>query len=295
MKGQDVRAEAAKARYFSGFDRPTPPLHMIRTFLLGLLLAFPALASAWGQQGHRIVGHLAAAELNPRAGAEVARLLAGEADPTLAGVANWADELRDRDGIAYDPERSKQTTRWHFINFPRGQCQYAPPRDCPGGNCIIAAINRNFLVVSDRKRSDAERREALKFLVHFVGDVHQPLHAGDRPDKGGNEFQVSYRREGWNLHSTWDSLIIRERGLDPVLYASTLRRQPPLPRDPTRSSQTPALDWALESCRIVAHGTLYPSKHVIDDAYLDLHRPLVEQRLRQAGSRLAARLNYAWK
>ena len=88
MKGRDARAAAAKARYFSGFARPTPPLHMIRTALLGLLLAFPALASAWGQQGHRIVGHLAAAELSPRATAEVARLLAGEADPTLAGVAN---------------------------------------------------------------------------------------------------------------------------------------------------------------------------------------------------------------
>lgn len=263
---------------------------MHRTVLLGLLLAFPALASALGQQGHRIVGHLAAAELTPRAKAEVARLLAGEADPTLAGVANWADDLRDN-----DPERSKQTFRWHFINFPRGQCQYAPPRDCPGGNCIIASINRNFLVVSDRKRPDAERREALKFLVHFVGDVHQPLHAGDRPDKGGNDFQVSYKREGWNLHSVWDSLIVRERRLDPALYAWTLRRQPSLPHDPTRSSQTPALDWALESCRIVAQGALYPSKHVIDDAYLAAHRPLVEQRLRQAGSRLAAMLNYALK
>ena len=268
---------------------------MIRTLLLGLLLAFPALASAWGQQGHRIVGHLAAAELSPRARAEVARLLAGEADPTLAGVANWADDLRDSDSPIFDPVRSKQTSRWHFINFPRGQCQYAPPRDCPGGNCIIAAINRNFLAVSDSKRPDAERREALKFLVHFVGDVHQPLHAGDRPDKGGNEFQVSYRGEGWNLHSTWDSLIIRERGLDPARSAWTLRRRPPLPHDPTRSSQTPALDWALESCRIVANGALYPSKHVIDDAYLATHRPLVEQRLRQAGSRLAAMLNYALK
>ena len=268
---------------------------MIRTLLLGLLLAFPALASAWGQQGHRIVGHLAAAELSPRASAEVARLLADEADPTLAGVANWADQLRDRGSAIHDPVRSQQTFRWHFINFPRNQCLYAPPRDCPDGQCIIAAINRNFLVVSDRKRPDAERREALKFLVHFVGDVHQPLHAGDRPDKGGNEFQVSYKRAGWNLHSVWDSLILRERGLDPVSYAAALRRQAPLPHDPTRASQTPALDWALESCRIVANGTLYPPKHVIDDAYLDAQRPLVEQRLRQAGSRLAAMLNHALK
>lgn len=263
---------------------------IVRIVLLALLLACSAQASAWGDKGHRIVGHLAAAELSPRASAEVARLLAGEPDPTLAGVANWADDLRD-----LDPELGRRSSRWHYINFPRGQCTYAPPRDCPDGNCVIAAINRNFLVVSDRKRADAERREALKFLVHFVGDVHQPLHAGDRPDKGGNDFQVNYRGEGWHLHSVWDSLIIRGRRLDPALHASTLRRQPPLPHDPARSSQTPALDWALESCRIVAQGALYPPKHVIDDAYLDTHRPLVERRLRQAGSRLAAMLNHALK
>lgn len=167
------------------------------------------------------------------------------------------------------------------------------PRDCPDGNCVIAAINRSFLALSDRRRPDAERREALKFLVHFVGDAHQPLHAGDRPDKGGNEFQVSYKGEGWNLHSTWDSLVIRERGLPWERYAGALRGLPPLPRDPSLSSQTPALDWTLESCRIVRDGALYPPKHVIGDDYLDAHRPLVERRLREAGSRLAAMLNHA--
>lgn len=263
---------------------------MLRTFLLGLLLTCPAIAGAWGAQGHRIVGHLATAELSPAARAGVARLLAGEADPTLAGVSTWADELRDT-----DPALEKTTARWHYINFPRNQCQYAPPRDCPDGKCVVAAINRNFLILSDRKRSDAERRQALKFLVHFVGDVHQPLHAGDRPDRGGNDYQVNYRGEGWNLHSVWDKLIVRSRGLDPLAYAAVLQRQPPLPRDPTRTSQTPALDWTLESCRLVQQGALYPPKHVIDDAYLARHRPLVEQRLRQAGSRLAAMLNYALK
>lgn len=263
---------------------------MHRTVLLALLLLFPALASAWGQQGHRIVGELAAAELSPRARAEVARLLAGEPEPTLAGVASWADALRD-----HDAEPGKRTVRWHFINFPRGQCRYAPTRDCPDGNCVVAAINRHFLLLSDRKRSDTERREALKFLVHFVGDVHQPLHASDRPDRGGNDYQISYRGEGWNLHSVWDSLIVRDRGLDPAAYAAVLRGRPPLPHDPTRASQTPALDWALESCRIVQQGALYPPGHVIRDAYLDTHRPLVERRLRQAGSRLAAMLNHALK
>ena len=261
---------------------------LTRPLLAVLLLACPAIAWAWGEQGHRIVADLAAAELTPGAAAEVARLLQGEPEPTLPGIASWADELRDT-----DPELGRRTGRWHYINFPRGECVYAPPRDCPDGNCVVAAINRSFLALSDRKRPDAERREALKFLVHFVADAHQPLHAGDRPDKGGNEFQVNYKSEGWNLHSTWDSLVIRERGLSWERYAEALRGLPPLPRDPTLSSQTPAMDWAVESCRIVADGALYPSKHAIGDDYLDAHRPLVERRLREAGRRLAAMLNHA--
>jgi hypothetical protein len=267
-----------------------PLLVLLFVFLLLPALALPRLAHAWGGKGHRIVALLAEAELSPAARAEVARLLAGEAEPTLPGVANWADDLRDT-----DPLRGRQTARWHFINFPPGKCQYAPPRDCPDGQCVIAGINRHFLALSDRKRPDAERREALKFLVHFVGDVHQPLHASDKPDKGGNEFQVSYRGEGWNLHSTWDTLILRERDLSADRYATLLRAQTPLPRDPTLRSQTPAMDWALESCLLGTQGKLYPPKHVIDDVYLDGHRPLVEQQLRRAGSRLAAMLNYALK
>jgi len=253
-----------------------------------LAAAWPGAVGAWGHKAHRIVGRLAQAELSPAAAAEVARLLAGEPEPTLAGVANWADDLRD-----HDPDRGRATARWHFINFPRGQCEYAPPRDCPDGNCVVAAINRSFLALSDRRRPDAERREALKFLVHFVGDAHQPLHAGDRPDKGGNTFQVNYAGEGWNLHSTWDTLIVRERGLAEDDYVAALRGLPPLPRDPTLASRTPALDWTLESCRIVAQGALYPQDHVIGDDYLDAHRPLVERRLREAGRRLAAMLNHA--
>lgn len=286
---------AWKARYFSRPARPEAAQRMRHApapFPAALLLAFVAAwaapAGAWGHKAHRIVGDLAQAELSPAAEAEAARLLAGEPEPTLAGVANWADDLRDEDA-----GRGRATSRWHYVNFPRGDCGYAPPRDCPDGQCLVAAINRSFLALSDKRRPDAERREALKFLVHFVGDAHQPLHAGDRPDKGGNTHQVNYRGEGWNLHSTWDTLIVRERGLPADDYAAALRALPALPRDPTLSSPTPAMDWAVESCRIVARGALYPPGHVIDDAYLDAHRPLVERRLREAGRRLAAMLNHA--
>jgi hypothetical protein len=267
---------------------PAGMARLVFQFLLSAACLLPTLAAAWGPHGHRIIGDLAGTELKPQARAEVARLLAGEPEPGLAGIANWADTLRES-----APALAKRTGRWHFVNFPRGDCHYAPPRDCPNGDCVVAAINRNFLVLSDRKRGDAERREALKFLVHFVGDVHQPLHAGYADDRGGNDYQVNVRGKGSNLHRVWDSQILQSRALEPEAYAMQLRKQPALPRDPTLSSSRPAADWAEESCRLVQQPDFYPGKRALDAAYLQSRRALAEQRLRLAGSRLAAMLNFA--
>jgi nuclease S1 len=262
------------------------PLALI-LFLLLTLIAAPGPAQAFGEPGHRIVGELAEHQLRPAARAEVNRLLAGEPEPSLAGVANWADEVRAAN------HGGGRTKRWHFVNFKGGDCSYVPARDCPDGNCVIAAINGNFLALADRKRSDDERREALKFLVHLVGDVHQPLHATPLDDHGGGDFQVGYHGKGRNLHGVWDTLILQARGLPPPAYAALLEQQPPLPADPTRRSDRPAVDWAVESCLIVRDGNIYPTKHLVDDNYVSAHRALLEQRLRRAGSRLADMLNYA--
>lgn len=254
----------------------------IRLFLLLLVCSAPAFA--WGPDGHRIVADLAQRQLQPRAQAEVARLLAGESSPTLPAVANWADEIRAADGT---------NAKLHYVNFRDGGCDYVPARECPDGQCIVAAINRYFLVLSDASRPDAERREALKYLVHFVGDVHQPLHAGAREDRGGNEFQVNLDGRGSNLHSVWDREILATRKLAPPAYARALAAQSPLPPDRTGGSDRPAVEWALESCRLVHSDALYPPRYVIGADYLLAHRPLAEQRLREAGRRLAALVNYA--
>lgn len=256
-------------------------------FLFAALLAGSFPARAWGPHGHQTVAELADRQLRPVAQAEVARLLAGEQTPTLAGVADWADDLRARES------GTSRTNRWHYVNFKGDGCGYVPVRDCPDGNCVIAAINRNFLALADRARPDAERRDALKFLVHFVGDVHQPLHASPVDDEGGNEFQISYGGKGSNLHQAWDRLILKHGALSPGDHADALARRPPLAADPTRQSDRPAVDWAVESCRLVETAAIYPPAHVITDDYLNAHRPLVEQRLRQAGSRLADMLNFA--
>jgi len=158
---------------------------------------------------------------------------------------------------------------------------------------VVAAINRNFLVLSDHRRPDAERTQALKYLVHFVADVHQPLHAGYGDDRGGNDYQLYFQGDATNLHSIWDARILGLRHLSASDYAVSLARLPALASDPTRRSDRPAVEWAQESCRIVAAPDFYPPKGKLDARYLQREQAIAERRLREAGARLADMINYA--
>jgi hypothetical protein len=273
--------------------------HCLLFLLLALVALVPAPALAWTQLGHQLVGDLAASRLAPRARAEIAQLLAGEADPTLGGVASWADALRDS-----DPPRFKATSDWHFIDSRNGSCAFVLPRDCPDGNCVIAAIEAQRKVLADRNQSLAARRDALKFLVHFVGDLHQPLHASNHADAGGNQFQVSLRTDlapqtyarssysngvmGTNLHAIWDYYVLASARLTARQYV--LKLQPRLPKPLAGGGGAP-LAWARESCDLIDALKLYPRKHTMDHAYLTSMRPLAERRIELAALRLAALLN----
>ncbi|MEO5565216.1 MAG: S1/P1 nuclease [Luteimonas sp.] len=265
---------------------------------LALTLVASPVAMAWSALGHRLVGALAERHLGPAAEAQVKLLLAGEPDPTLAGVADWADRLRD-----LDPERFKATSRWHYINTPPGEsCAYVPERDCPDGQCVIAAIDAQRKILADRSQSLAARRDALKFVVHFIGDVHQPMHANNRDDRGGNSYQISLRTDqqpeayarksyvdgvmGTNLHSIWDYYILGSEGLSLQQYTDRLDAMPWPPLDEDGPNTGPAA-WAGESCRLVESRKLYPDGHTMDRSDLDRQRPLAEQRIRQAAWRLA--------
>ena len=251
------------------------------------LLALAAPAFGWSKQGHQLVGSLAEADLSPAARAEVDRLLAGEPDPSLAGVSTWADEIR-----AEGNELGERSSPWHYINFNRAGCEYVPARDCPDGHCVIGAINTQRAILADATQPTQARRDALKFVVHFVGDAHQPMHAGFRNDRGGNNFQLNYRGEGTNLHGVWDYWLLQSAKLDNAGYFDRLR-QSPLPADPTLGSDNPAAEWTQESCRLITSASIYPTRRRITHVYLDLHRPTAEARVRQAGARLAALLNGA--
>ena len=277
-----------------------PPV-MARIVCALLLILFAGGVLAWSGQGHRMTAELAQRQLTPAARAEVDRLLAGEREPSLGGVASWADTLRDE-----DPAYFRRTSNWHYVNARGGGCDVQMARDCANGGCVIGAIERQRAILADRSQPLAARRDALKFVVHFVGDVHQPMHAGNRTDAGGNRFQVSLRTRlepeayardkyvdgvmGTNLHAVWDHYVLGESLLGNRAYTALLSQRawpPPATRIGTPQS------WARESCELIDAWGLYPSSHVIGNEYGAAMRPLAERRILQGAWRLSLLLNSA--
>lgn len=264
----------------AGFSRTHGRAIATAIAFAALLFCAPA-AVAWGPLGHHIVARLAEAQLTPQARAEVRKLLALRGARHLSDIAVWADDLRDT-----DPALFQRTKRLHFVNFHSRDCIYEPPRDCRDGECVVAAIDKYSAVLANRANSQTARSEALAFVVHFVGDIHQPLHASFRHDAGGNDFQVRWHGRGSNLHRTWDSTMLDTAHLSAARYARKLEGE----RMPVVTGGAPE-EWAEESCRIDRDGGVYPDAHTISQAYVDRELPVAERRLRQAGERLAALLN----
>jgi len=161
------------------------------------LVASPVKAFAWGYEAHRVIAEIAEQFLQPQTAHQVRELLAIENVTTLADVSTWADEIRPQ-----HPE----TAHWHFVNIPIHPSAGEPKefdavRDCPRDDCVVAKIEEFERVLSDHQKPDRERLEALKYLVHFVGDVHQPLHASNDHDRGGNDVEVTFMGVPTNLHA----------------------------------------------------------------------------------------------
>ena len=257
-----------------------------------LLFSVASLAQAWGPLGHSVVAALAQRHLSPAAEAEVERLLAPEHIKSLADIASWPDQMQDDPALQ---DLWKQTRTEHYINFHGGSsCDYVPPRDCRDGRCVVGGLQHYVALLGDRSQPDSVRRQALKFVVHFVGDIHQPLHAGYRDDKGGNAYQVQYDGKGTNLHKIWDSRMLYTRHLDWQAYAQQLDSRgfvtlPP----PIAPFDNPYAQWAEESCRITADPGFYPDNHKVTQTYVSTWLPVADQRLREAGRRLAEVLNLA--
>lgn len=244
--------------------------------LFVFLVASVPAAHGWGTEGHRLIAEMAEARLTVHARAEVERLLFLERGASLASVSTWADESR-RSG----------TAPLHYVNLPNDDCTYSRQRDCPDGRCVVEAIAGKLAILKSQA-SDAERLIALKWVVHLVGDVHQPLHAGLASDKGGNLHQVLAFGRGSNMHAVWDTGLIKQRRGGPrqLLQDALAALTPSLAR-------TDPKVWAAESCEVRRRAGFYPDGRGISAGYAEQWDAELVNRLSLAGARLAHALNEA--
>lgn len=248
--------------------------------LLGCLICAGA-AYPWGEDGHRITGVIADAFLTDAARDAVQDLLG---DASLAEVSTWADEVRP------SPYWSS-TAPLHYVNVKRGEDSMAVLRDCRSGESILGALAYYRMVLESSAADPQSRKEALKFLVHFIGDIHQPLHVSYREDKGGNDVDVRFFGSRANLHRVWDSLMLKRHNDDWRTFAATLRAEITDASRAEWGSQDP-VRWAQES-----YGYVRTTAYAYDDPfdlgtnYQNRNLPVVMLRLKQAGVRIAAVLN----
>jgi hypothetical protein len=240
--------------------------------LLVFLTVSPVVVFAWGSEGHQVIAQLAESQLTPKTKAEVQRLLAFEPSSTLASISTWADETRNG-----------RTAKWHYVNFSRGDCNYVKERDCPDGQCLVEAVNAQTKILSSASAPDQSKLIALKYVVHLVGDLHQPLHAGFADDRGGNQYQVQAFGRGTNLHALWDTGLVQASiAGDVQSFVRSLAASPV----PDAAKETDPARIAEESCRIAQDPGFYPSRKV-RQGYLQAAGATIETRLRLGGARLA--------
>ncbi|MFT7724802.1 MAG: S1/P1 nuclease [Roseateles sp.] len=259
------------------------------------LALVPVACQAWGQEGHAIVAEIAQRRLTPAAAAGVAQLQGGA---SLASVASWADDVRGQRPGDFN---------LHFVNLPRGARAYDAQAHCAPsakGDCVVAALGRAQQALRCGPTEEA-RREALRYVVHFVGDLHQPLHAtGDL--EGGNGFKVhgslhgqtckgACALESGNLHSLWDAGLIRRAVWAWGAYVDRLEQTLLATQDfDLKSGGDQPADWALQSHAVgelVWNDQLIPADGRIDDAYYAAVLPVLDQQLALGGLRLARLLN----
>jgi hypothetical protein len=249
---------------------------------------------AWGPKGHAIVADIATDHLTPATKQNIQLLLGND---TLASIASWADQVRKDHDEAYD---------WHFVDIPKDAAGFSEQRDCfrpqdkhknadiDHHNCVVDRIEIFEKVLGDENASRADRLEALKWVVHFVGDLHQPLHAIDEA-KGGNDIKLPVFGSAkcgdydCNLHWAWDTLLLEHTGYSEEDYINRLEK---LIADKHLEKQAGGIpeEWANES-HLEARKLVDPVPASVDEQYYQTHIQLVNERLALAGLRLAQVLN----
>lgn len=249
---------------------------MKRLFLLVIISLFTLQSFAWGPTGHRVTGFIAEKHLNAKARKKLQRLLGQE---SLAMAATWMDDVRSDSTYDY-------MTDWHWVTVEDGET-YDESKKNKNGD-IIMTLGRIISELKSRKLDRKKEIEAIKILIHLVGDIHQPLHVGCCDDQGGNKVRVKWFRDDSNLHRVWDSDMIDGTKLSYTELGASLGTPA---KTTVKSWQSAKVrDWANES--MTHRKQVYKTgKGNLSYEYSYQNLDLVEQRLLQAGVRLAGVLN----
>lgn len=254
-----------------------------------LLFAATVPGWGWGREGHRLTALVAQNFLLPETQAAIHELLGNQ---SLADIASWADEIRNSRG---------ETGPWHFVDIPKDQAKYDRDRDCPASktdtqwrDCAVDRVLYFELRLADKNLSHDDRVEALKFLVHFIGDIHQPLHAiGD--ERGGNGIHVTFLGSkscggfNCNLHGVWDSEMIDHHGFSEQKYVSYLLADI-AEHDWQKLAGGNPVQWANASHQYAVNA-FAPNGALLMSDYYDDEIKVVDSQLALGGLRLARVLN----
>ena len=261
--------------------------HIAVTLSLSLLSALPAYP--WGGEGHSLIARLAAAHLTPAAAAKVQEILGSGV--TMASVSSWADQVRNQ---------RRETAPWHFIDIPIDKPHLDMARDCPKEGCVISKIEEFQKVLADPALTPEQKKEPLMFLIHFIGDMHQPLHCSDNHDRGGNDVRLDFFGRPSNLHSVWDSGLLGRLGAEDAEFAEFSKE---LSNSRAKKwGRGTVRDWAEQSHKIgvkFVYAKLAPKGEggtiQITPEYEKMADPIVREQIERAGARLAAALNKSLK
>lgn len=280
----------------------------MKSFILtvcAIALMLPTSASAWGFYAHRKTADIAEAIVSTKVRAKIRHLMQSETRvgtpecplATIQDASVWPDCIRR------NRWRWGYTAAWHYRTAPI--CEAFEPRaNCPGGSCVTAQIERGHRVLADESLPDHIRLEALAFMVHFAGDVHMPLHSGDRSDRGGNDRQADYGIvPGLNLHWIWDGPLAERAISDPA--DPVVRRYSSAERADLAGGEPD--DWGRESWEIsrsFVYPTAFDNENICESelpmktalTQEDIVRavPIAKRRVQQAGIRIADLLESAF-
>jgi S1/P1 Nuclease len=258
------------------FSLQTETKIVMRILLIFFFVACSMVSFGWGQTGHRAMGKIAEKYLNKKAKKRLQALLRGE---PLAMTTTWMDEIKSDSTFDYAND-------WHWVTIPNGQT-YEQSEKNPKGD-VIASIERIIAELRSGKYSGNEEVIRLKMLIHLVGDIHQPLHVGIGPDRGGNNIKVMWFRADSNLHRVWDSDMIDDKSLSYSELAQWI----------DQSTENERKTWANTNARDWAKESITYRKQVYDYGdgkmgyqYSYKYFDIVKLRLLQSGVRLASLLN----